>query len=249
MLAMLNPVIVIPARLQATRLPGKPLADIHGEPMIVHVWRRAVAASLGPVVVASGDPSILDAVTKAGGHVVRTRHDHPSGSDRVFEAVEAFDPEGNFDTVINVQGDMPAIAPATIRLAMQPLLNDAVDIATLVAEILDEGDRHNKNVVKAVVALGERQRVGRALYFSRAPIPAGEGPLYHHIGIYAFRRGALTRFVELPQSLLERREGLEQLRALEHGMRIEVSLVDEAPLGVDTPAELDRARQILARLH
>ena len=246
---MLNPVIVIPARLQATRLPGKPLADIHGEPMIVHVWRRAVASSLGPVVVASGDAAILDAVTKAGGHVVRTRNDHSTGSDRVFEAVQTFDPEGNFDPVINVQGDMPTILPATIRLAMQPLWDEAVDIATLVAEILDDADRHNANVVKAVVTLGERQRVGRALYFSRAPVPTGDGPLYHHIGIYAFRRDALTRFVELPQSLLEQREGLEQLRALEYGMRIEVSVVDEAPLGVDTPAELDRARQVLARLH
>lgn len=245
----LNPVIVIPARLQATRLPGKPLADIHGEPMIVHVWRRCVAAAIGPVVVACGEQVIVDAVTKAGGHAVLTRADHPSGSDRVYEALQLFDPEGNFNAVINVQGDLPAIAPTAIRDAFMPLENPEVDIATLVVEITDDAERLNPNVVKAVVSLGENQKIGRALYFSRAAVPTGDGPLYHHIGLYAFRRESLARFVALPVGVLEQRERLEQLRALENGMRIDAALVDTVPLGVDTPADLERARQLLSRLH
>jgi len=244
-----NPVVVIPARMHATRLPGKPLADIHGEPMIVHVWRRAVAAAVGPVVVACGEQAIADAVIKAGGHAVMTRADHPSGSDRVYEAVQAFDPEGNFNAIVNVQGDLPAISPDAIRAAFEPLTNPDVDIATLVVEITDEAERHNPNVVKAVVALAEGQKIGRALYFSRAAVPTGDGPLYHHIGLYAYRRESLARFVSLPVGVLEARERLEQLRALENGMRIDAHLVDTVPLGVDTAADLERARHLLSRLH
>jgi 3-deoxy-manno-octulosonate cytidylyltransferase (CMP-KDO synthetase) len=242
----LNPVVVIPARLHATRLPGKPLADIHGEAMIVHVWRRAVAAGIGPVVVACGEAEIAAAITAAGGNAVMTRADHPSGSDRVFEAVQAFDPDGNFDAIVNVQGDLPALDPAIIRSVFAPLDNPLVDIATLIVEITVEAERHNPNVVKAVVGLEPGQTVGRALYFSRATVPTGEGPLYHHIGLYAYRRASLARFVALPQGVLERREKLEQLRALENGMRIDAALVDTVPLGVDTPADLERARALLA---
>jgi 3-deoxy-manno-octulosonate cytidylyltransferase (CMP-KDO synthetase) len=244
-----NPVVVIPARMHATRLPGKPLADIHGEPMIVHVWRRAVAAAVGPVVVACGEQIIADAVIKAGGNAVMTRADHPSGSDRVYEAVQTFDPEGNFNAIINVQGDLPAISPEAIRAAFEPLNNPDVDIATLIVEITDEAERHNPNVVKAVVALAEGQKIGRALYFSRAAVPTGDGPLYHHIGLYAYRRESLARFVSLPVGVLETREKLEQLRALENGMRIDAHLVDTVPLGVDTAADLERARHLLSRLH
>ncbi len=246
---MLNPVVIIPARLHAYRLPGKPLADIHGEPMIVHVWRRAVAAAVGPVVVACAEQMVADAVTKAGGNAILTRPDHPTGADRVFEALEKFDPEGNFDAVINLHGDLPAIAPAAIRAVVAPLQDDAVDIATAMIELTDEANRHNPNVVKVVVALAEKRRTGRALYFSRSTVPAGDGPLYHHIAVFAYRRSSLARFVALPQGVLEKRERLEVLRALEHGMRVDATLVDTVPLGVDTPADLERARQILARLH
>lgn len=243
-----NPIVVIPARLQATRLPRKPLADIHGEPMIVHVWRRAVAAGIGPVVVACAEAEIAEAVTRAGGTAVLTRPDHPSGSDRVFEAVEACDPERQFDAVVNVQGDLPTLDPGIIRAVFAPLADPAVDIATLVTEIVEPSERDNPNVVKAVVAAAPGAPVGRALYFSRATVPFGPGPLYHHIGLYAFKRAALARFVALPQGQLERRERLEQLRALENGMRIDAALIDTIPLGVDTPADLERARALLGRL-
>lgn len=243
--APLNPVVVIPARLHATRLPNKPLADIHGEPMIVHVWRRAVAAAIGPVVVACAEQQIADAVIAAGGNAVLTRPDHPSGSDRVFEAVEAFDPERSFNAIVNVQGDLPALDPAIIRAVFAPLAIDGVDIATLVTEITEPSERDNPNVVKAAVSLAPGASSGRALYFSRVAIPSGAGPLYHHIGLYAFRRDSLARFVSLPQGVLERRERLEQLRALENGMRIDAALVDTTPLGVDTPADLERARELL----
>jgi 3-deoxy-manno-octulosonate cytidylyltransferase (CMP-KDO synthetase) len=244
--ASLSPVVVIPARLQATRLPGKPLADIHGEPMIVHVWRRAAEAGIGPVIVACAEPEIAEAVTRAGGHAVLTRPDHPSGSDRVHEAVERFDPTGRYDAVINVQGDLPTVAPEVVQAVFAPLATPGVDIATLVVEITVEEERTNPNVVKAVMSLAPGQRIGRALYFSRATVPSGEGPHYHHLGLYGFRRDALRRFVALPQGVLERREKLEQLRALENGMRIDAALVDTVPLGVDTPADLERARALLA---
>lgn len=242
----LNPVVVIPARLHATRLPGKPLADIHGQPMIVHVWRRASEAAIGPVIVACAEPEIASAVEAAGGVAVLTDPDHPSGSDRVHEAVERFDPEGRFDAVINIQGDLPTLAPAVVRAVFAPLAADGVDIATLVTEIAVAEERTNPNVVKAVVSLAPGQRIGRALYFSRATVPHGDGPHYHHIGLYGFRRASLRRFVALPQGVLERREKLEQLRALENGMRIDAGLVDTVPLGVDTPADLERARALLA---
>ncbi len=248
------PIIAIPARLGSTRLPEKPLAEIAGEPMIVHVWRRAVAAGLGPVVVACAEEAIAEAVRAAGGEAVRSRAEHASGSERVFEAVEGLDPKRRHDAVINLQGDLPTVAPEAIRAVLAPLAVPEVDIATLVAEIRDPAERADPNVVKAAVAFRARaasdRPLARALYFSRAAVPWDGGdesrPLYHHVGIYAFRREALARFVALPASPLEQRERLEQLRALEAGMRIDVALVDTVPLGVDTPADLARARQLLA---
>jgi 3-deoxy-manno-octulosonate cytidylyltransferase (CMP-KDO synthetase) len=236
--------ILIPARMASTRLPGKPLADIGGLPMIVQVLRRAEEAKLGPVVVACDDEIIAAAVEKAGGRAILTRADHPSGSDRIFEALGIVDPESRVRVVINVQGDLPTIAPADIAAALAPLKDPAVDIATLAAEIKNVGERNNPNVVKVV---GSELAPGhlRALYFTRATAPSGDGPLYHHIGLYAYRRAALERFVKLPPSPLERRERLEQLRALEAGMRIDVAIVDSVPLGVDTPAELETARAML----
>ena len=238
--------LLIPARMASTRLPGKPLADICGLPMIVQVWRRAREADLGPVVVATDTAEIAEAVRAAGGEAVMTRPDHPSGSDRIFEAMNTFDPQGRFELVVNVQGDLPTIEPETIRAAAAPLADPAVDIATLAAEIIEEDERANPNVVKVVGSTIAPGRL-RALYFTRATAPWGEGPLYHHIGLYAYRRAALQRFVALPPSPLELREKLEQLRALEAGMRIDVSVVDSVPLGVDTPADLERARKILGQ--
>ncbi len=242
-----DPIVIIPARLEARRLPGKPLAEMAGEAMIVHVWRRAQEAEVGPVVVACGETEIAEVVEAAGGQAVLTRHDHPSGSDRVWEALQAVDPDGRHQAVVNLQGDLPLIEPAAVRAVLEPLTEPAVDIATLVAEIVDDDERSNPNVVKAALALESGARSGRALYFSRATVPAGEGPHYHHIGIYAYRREALERFVGLPPAALEKRERLEQLRALEAGMRIDGALVDTVPFGVDTPADLERARQLRAR--
>ncbi|MGY9014944.1 MAG: 3-deoxy-manno-octulosonate cytidylyltransferase [Rhodospirillales bacterium] len=242
-----NPLILIPARMASTRLPGKPLADIHGEPMIVHVWRRAMEADLGPVVVAVSEQEIADAVRQAGGTAVMTRPDHESGSDRIFEALETIDPDGKHDALINVQGDLPTLSPDLIKIAIQPFQDANVDITTLVCEITEEAEKSNPNVVKAVVALAADEKIGRALYFSREAVPGGDGPLYHHIGLYAYRREALVRFVTLIPGVLERRERLEQLRALENCMRIDAALVDTVPLGVDTPADLERARKLLAK--
>ncbi len=242
----MTPIIVIPARMEATRLPGKPLADIHGTPMIVHVWRRAVAAGIGPVVVACGDARIAEAVTAAGGRAVMTRADHPSGSDRVFEALMRVDAAGVHDVVLNLQGDLPTIAPDDIARALAPLADPAVDIATLAAPIIARHERDDPNVVKVAAAIAPGARFGRALYFSRAAVPAGAGELLQHAGLYAFRRPALGRFVGLAPGVLEARERLEQLRALEAGMRIDVALIDLAPIGVDTPADLERARALLA---
>ena len=243
---MSRAIVIIPARMASSRLPGKPLADIGGTPMVVHVLRRAEAAAVGPVVVATAEAEIAEAVGAAGGRAVATRADHASGSDRVFEALGAFDPEGAFDTVINLQGDLPAIEPAAIRAVLGPLSDRAVDIATLAAPIVEPDECDDADVVKAVLALVPGATIGRALYFSRAAVPAGEGPLYHHIGVYGFRRSALAEYVALAPSALERREKLEQLRALEAGMRIDAALVDTVPLGVDTPADLARIRAILA---
>jgi 3-deoxy-manno-octulosonate cytidylyltransferase (CMP-KDO synthetase) len=239
-------IILIPARLAASRLPGKPLADIAGQPMIAHVYARARAAGVGEVVVATDSEAVCVAVEKAGGRAVMTAVDHPSGSDRVFEALQHIDPERRTRIVVNVQGDLPTLDPADIRAALAPLADPAVDIATIAAEIRDAAERTNPNVVKVVGSpVGERRL--RALYFTRATAPHGEGPLYHHIGLYAYRRAALERFVALAPSSLEKREKLEQLRALEAGMRIDVALVDSVPLGVDTPEELEKARALLAR--
>lgn len=243
----MRPIVVIPARLASTRLPDKPLADIHGLPMIVHVLRRAEEAALGPVLVACAEPAIAEAVRRAGGQAVLTDPDHPSGSDRIHEAIGRHDPTRVHDVVVNLQGDLPAIDPRVVAAALDPLADADVDIATLATEIVDEHERADPNVVKAVLPLAPGQRIGRALYFSRATVPAGAGPHYHHIGIYAYRRGALERFVRLPPGVLERRERLEQLRALEAGMRIDAALVDTLPLGVDTPADLERIRRVMAR--
>jgi 3-deoxy-manno-octulosonate cytidylyltransferase (CMP-KDO synthetase) len=241
----LSPLIVIPARMGSQRLPQKPLADLHGTPMIVHVWRRAVAAGAGPVVVACAEREIADAVERAGGRAVLTRPEHPSGSDRVHEAVTRLDPERRHDVVVNVQGDMPTLDPTAIRAALEPLAEPAVDIATLACPIREAWERDSPNAVKLAAGFAPGARIARALYFSRALIPSGDGPHYHHIGLYAYRRDALDRFVALPPSPLELREKLEQLRALEAGMRIDVALIDAAPLGVDTPADLERARALL----
>jgi 3-deoxy-manno-octulosonate cytidylyltransferase (CMP-KDO synthetase) len=236
--------IFIPARMASTRLPGKPLADIAGQPMIVQVLRRAEAAKIGPVVVATDDETIVAAVDKAGGRAVMTRVDHASGSDRIFEALGVIDPNGKAQIVVNVQGDLPTLASGDIAAALTPLHDPAVDIATLAAEIHKPDERTNPNVVKVVGTPVSPHRL-RALYFTRATAPSGDGPLYHHIGLYAYRRAALERFVKLPPSPLEERERLEQLRALEAGMRIDVAIVDSVPLGVDTPQDLEAARAIL----
>jgi 3-deoxy-manno-octulosonate cytidylyltransferase (CMP-KDO synthetase) len=238
--------VIIPARMQATRLPGKPLADIHGQPMTVHVWRRAMEANAGRVVVATDSAAIIDVIKAVGGEAILTRADHVSGSDRVFEAVEAVDPLATCDIVINLQGDLPTLDPWLVTACAAPLLASAgPDIATLACVISDPHEKTASSVVK-VVGTPMSATMLKALYFTRATAPWGDGPLYHHIGIYAYRRTALERFVRLPPSPLELREKLEQLRALEAGMRIEVALVDTVPLGVDTPHDLDRARQLLA---
>jgi 3-deoxy-manno-octulosonate cytidylyltransferase (CMP-KDO synthetase) len=241
---MADVLILIPARMAATRLPGKPLADIAGVPMIVHVLRRAQAAAIGPVVVATDSAEVAAVVDKAGGRAVMTRSDHASGSDRIFEALGKVDSEHRAEIIVNLQGDLPTIGPDVIAAALAPLVDEAVDIATLAAEIKVAAERVDPNVVKVVGTPIAPARL-RALYFTRATAPAGEGPFYHHIGLYAFRRAALERFVKLPPSPLERREKLEQLRALEAGMRIDVAIVDTLPLGVDTPEDLEKARAML----
>ena len=243
---MSKAIILVPARLKATRLPDKPLADIHGTPMIVHVWRRAVEAKAGRVVVATDTAAIAEAVRDAGGEAVMTRIDHASGSDRIHEALRKVDPRKEADIVVNLQGDLPTLEPRLVRECIAPLSTQGVDIATLAAEIRREHERTEPSVVKVVgTPLPRRSNTLRALYFTRATAPYGDGPLFHHIGIYAYRRAALETFVRLPPSPLEQREKLEQLRALEAGMRIDVRIVDTVPLGVDTPADLARARQML----
>jgi 3-deoxy-manno-octulosonate cytidylyltransferase (CMP-KDO synthetase) len=237
--------VLIPARMAASRLPGKPLADIAGVPMIVHVLRRAQAAALGPVAVATDSAEIAAAVENAGGRAVMTRADHASGSDRIFEALGHLDPDGRVGVVVNVQGDLPALDPSEMAAALAPLADPEVDIATIAAEIRKAEERTNPNVVKVVGTEIAPGRL-RALYFTRATAPYGEGPLYHHIGLYAYRRAALARFVGLPPSALERREKLEQLRALEAGMRIDVAIVASVPLSVDTSEDLAVARTLLA---
>lgn len=241
----MKPIVLIPARMASTRLPGKPLADICGRPMIVHVLQRALEADIGPVAVATDSTEIADAVKSIGGICIMTRDDHASGSDRIHEALGRFDSDGRFDVIVNVQGDLPQIDPRLIARVTHPFETDETDIATLAAEITIEAEKTNPNVVKAIGTPVAPNRL-RALYFTRSTAPSGDGPLYHHIGLYAFRRRALERFVALPPGTLERRERLEQLRALEAGMRIDIELVDTVPFGVDSPDDLRRAQEMLA---
>ena len=242
----MTPIVVIPARMAATRLPGKPLAEIAGRPMIAHVLDRAREAAIGPVLVACGEPEIVAAVESAGGIAILTDPALPSGSDRVQAALAAFDPDGRHDVVVNLQGDLPALPPGYLRAVLAPLADPGCDLATLVAPISDPAEAEAEQVVKAACAFADGATIAPALYFSRLPIPWGAGPRFHHIGLYAWRRAALARFVALPPSPLERREKLEQLRALEAGMRILCARVDHAPFGVDTQDDLARARRILA---
>jgi len=240
-----NPIILIPARMAATRLPGKPLADIAGLPMIIRVWTQAVAAGIGPVVIAAGDEEIVAAVTAVGGRAILTDPAISSGSDRIHAALQEIDPGEQHKVVVNLQGDIPTIAPESLRGVVDALRESGADIATLVAPA-DPLDRDNPHVVKPAIAWAPDGNLGRALYFSRSSIPSGEGELFHHIGIYAYTREALSRFVELPPSRLEKRERLEQLRAMEAGMNIAVARVDEIPLTVDTEADLEKARRLLS---
>lgn len=242
----MSTLVLIPARMASTRLPGKPLADIAGRPMIVHVATRAAESGLGRVVVATDTDAVAEAVRANGFEAVMTRADHESGSDRIFEALTALDPKGEVETIVNVQGDLPTIDPELIRAAFRPFEDAAVDIATLGVEIVRDEEKTNPNVVKIVGSALSPTRL-KALYFTRATAPWGDGPLYHHIGLYAYRRAALDRFVKLGASPLERRERLEQLRALEAGMRIDAEIVSSVPLGVDTPEDLERARELLSK--
>lgn len=240
----MHPIVLIPARYASTRLPGKPLADLGGKPMVVRVWERAMASGVGRVAVATDDARIAEAVRAEGGEAVMTNPDHPSGSDRLWEALTALDPEGKHDVIVNVQGDVPTLPPDYVATVAYALNDGGADLATLVCELRHAADRDNPAVVKAVVSWRDpAEQHGQALYFTRATAPWGEGPLWHHIGIYAYRRAALQRFVSLPPSPLEQREKLEQLRALEAGMRIAVARVNEEPPGIDTPEQLDAIRR------
>ena len=241
----MTPIVVIPSRMASTRLPGKPLADIHGKPMIVHMLKLALEADIGPVAIACAETEIADAVRAAGGIAVLTDPSLPSGSDRVHAALATLDPQGKHDVVVNLQGDFPTLDAEQLRAVITPLSDPRADIATLVAPINDEEEANTPSFVKAACVFERGRAVSPALYFSRAPIPWGDGPRWHHIGIYAYRRAALARFVSLPESPLERREKLEQLRALEDGMRIVCARIEHGPFGVDTPADLERARELL----
>src|SRR5579864_4023602 len=243
----MKPIVLIPARMASQRLPGKPLLDIAGVPMIVRVWRQAVAAAIGLVVVAAAEREIAAAIEAEGGRAVLTKADLPSGSDRVFAALQMIDPAGEHDVIVNLQGDLPALDPAYVRVVAGVLNDTRADMATLVTDIRNPADNDNPNVPKAIVAWDESANIGRALYFTRARAPHGDGPRLFHIGIYAFRRAALARFVALPPSPLETREKLEQLRALEAGMTIQVARVDRVPLSVDTAADLEKARAVLGK--
>ena len=233
-------IIIIPARLAASRLPGKPLAEIDGKPMIQLVWERAIAADIAPVYVATDDRDIANVITSAGGKAVMTRTDHPSGSDRIFEAVETIDPDKKISQILNLQGDLPDLSPDMPRLLGVILDQSNTDLATLVAPASqDEASR--TQVVKAVVSWQD-ETFGKAIYFSRAAIPTGTNVLWHHIGVYGWRRASLARFVRQPPSKLELAEKLEQLRALELGMAITVGKIANAPGGVDTIEDLEAAR-------
>ena len=241
----MKPLIVIPARLAATRLPGKPLARIGNAPMIVHVMRRALEAELGEVIVACDAEEIASAVREAGGQAILTNPAHPSGSDRIWEAVQKFDPTGQYDVIINLQGDVPTLEPRLLHALLEPLKDASFDLSTLATVITRPEEHNNPAVVKAIISQPDGAAHASALYFTRATAPSGDGPRYHHIGVYGYRRAALERFVALAPSPLEKREKLEQLRALEHGLRIGVNVVDTVPLGVDTPEDLARARELL----
>jgi len=244
---LMKPIIIIPARMTSTRLPDKPLADIHGKPMIVRVLEMGLRADIAPVLIACDDVRIKEAIEAVGGYAVLTSDKHHSGSDRIFEALQLFDKAGEYDTVINLQGDLPIVEPSIISAVLEPLKqNEKVDIATAVCPIKDELEGDDPHVVKAVLSLAEGATIGKALYFSRAKVPYGHGVLYHHIGIYAYRREALERFISLPPSPLEKQEKLEQLRALENDMRIDAVVVDSIPLGVDTETDLEKVRKIIA---
>lgn len=242
----MQPLVIIPARMAATRLPGKPLASIGGRPMILHVLDRAREAGVGPVAVAAGEPEIVAAVEAGGGRAVLVADDLPSGTDRIHRALAELDPGGDHDVVVNLQGDFPTLAPSLLAAVLRPLADPAVDIGTLVCPVADAEEAALPSVVKAVCAFAPGAEAARCLYFSRQAVPWGEGPLWHHIGVYAYRRTALERFVALPASPLELREKLEQLRALEAGMVIAAARVPHGPFGVDTPADLERARALLA---
>ncbi len=244
-----NPIVIIPARMGSARLPGKPLALIADDPMIVHCWRKALQADIGPVVVACAEKEIAEVIENGGGTSVLTNADLPSGSDRVAEAIDKLDPNKEYDAIINLQGDLPTLDPECIKRAFKVLENPEVDIATLVSPITNDEERFNPNVVKAVLSIKKNPNQGRALYFSRSVVPSGDGYHYHHIGIYAYRREILEEFIDLPISGLEERERLEQLRALESGMRIDAALVDTVPVGVDTPSDLEYARAIVNKLN
>ncbi|ATI11247.1 MULTISPECIES: 3-deoxy-manno-octulosonate cytidylyltransferase [Acetobacter] len=240
---MVSSLVVIPARLASTRLPGKPLADIAGRPMVLRVWDAAMAANIGPVVVAAADQEIYDAVTAAGGTAILTDPDLPSGSDRVWQATQAFDPDGKYDVLLNLQGDLPTFEPQALHAVMSVMANPMYDVGTLVAPVTSDAEKNAASVVKVVCDFSGDAQIAPALYFSRQPIPWGDGPLWHHIGVYGWRRAALAQFVALPPSGLEKRESLEQLRALEAGMRIGCTRLASAPFGVDTPEDLERARR------
>jgi 3-deoxy-manno-octulosonate cytidylyltransferase (CMP-KDO synthetase) len=244
-----NTLVVIPTRLGATRLPNKPLADICGKPMIMRVWEKAIAANVGPVVIASADQEIVDIIEAAGGHGILTDPALATGTDRVKAAADLYDPQQTYNHIINIQGDLPTLEPDLVRHVLEPFQDSAVDMATLATPITDPHELTDGNVVKIALSLKEGSDIGRALYFSRNLMPSGEGPHYHHIGLYAYTRGCLNRFVDLPVNGLEVRERLEQLRALAHGVRIEVKLVDtKAPFGVDTPADLEKAIRVIGEI-
>lgn len=243
-----NTIVVIPTRLGATRFPRKPLADICGKPMIVHVWEKAIAANVGPVIVASADQDILDIIHSYGGRGILTDPELPTGTDRVKAALDIYDPQRIFSHIINIQGDLPTLEPDLVRHVLEPFDNPAVDIATLATPIINPHELVDTNVVKIALCLDDNASIGRALYFSRNPVPSGEGYHYHHIGLYAYTRDCLNRFVEFPVNSLEMRERLEQIRALAHGMRIDVKVVETAaPFGVDTPVDLEKAILMLTR--
>ena len=245
MLSDSNPIILIPARMNSTRLPNKPLADINGVPMIVRVWQIAVDANIGRVIVASGDTEISKAIQNEGGEAILTDPDLPSGSDRIFAALEKADPSKKHDIIINLQGDLPLLERSTITAAYDLMDNDQVDIGTVAAKIKIPEEKLSPSIVKAIVAWNNDGITGKALYFTRAAAPTGNGPMYHHIGLYTYKRHALERFVKLPISPLEQQEKLEQLRALENGMRIDIALVDTVPFGVDTPEDLEKAKLLI----